>query len=212
MGKRYDEAACMEEAEKVITDDSKKTVFWVGDSIRMGACNYTKEYLSDVANLVFPEENCRFTQYTFVNLAQWRNLIADPEKVDVVFWNNGHWDIAHWGDSGESLNDIETYCKMLERLYNRFREWFPNAKVVFYTTTPMNPANVPWVNWRTNDEIIKYNNAATEALKSKDILIFDAFSLLKDKPAHFYSDYCHFTDEGFQEFGRLVADYLKTLL
>lgn len=210
--KKYDEAVCNEIVEKYDSDINKKTVFMIGDSMRMGCCEYTKNYLSDVANVFYPEDNCRYTQYTYTNLVPWANALPDWEKVDVVYWNNGHWDIAHWDNDEASLNTIEIYCDMLIRIYNKLVKMFPNAKIIFSTTTPMNPAENSWVNWRTTEEIVKFNEAAVKALKNKDVLIYDAFELLKDKPAEFYVDFCHLTEEGFDYLGKSVADFIRNIL
>lgn len=207
--KTYDEAACYEIVEKAETDFNKKTVFMLGDSMRMGACGYTQKYLSDIANVIYPEDNCRYTQYTYVNLAQWVNMLPNPNSVDAVYWNNGHWDIAHWDNSPESLNSVETYCNMLVRIYNRLKKLFPNAKIIFATTTPMNPANIEWINGRTTEEIACYNKAAIETLSKFDILFYDAFELLKDKNAEFFEDYCHLTDKGFDYLGKDIADFIR---
>lgn len=210
--KKYDEAVCNEVVNKFDLDSEKKTVFMIGDSMRMGCCENVKKYLSDVANVFYPEENCRYTQYTYVNLVPWANALPDWNDVDVVYWNNGHWDIAHWDDDGASLNSVDIYCNMLTRIYDKLRKMFPNAKIIFSTTTPMNPANIPWINWRTTEEIKEYNNAALKTLENMDVIIYDAFDLLKDKPSEFYADFCHLTDEGFDYLGKAVADFIKKLL
>ena len=58
-----------------------KNVILLGDSIRIGYCNYVKEELKDIAEVVFPDDNSRFTQYTFVNLFSWLALADNPEDI-----------------------------------------------------------------------------------------------------------------------------------
>ena len=74
----YHEEAALYVTEKISLDQNKKTIFLVGDSIRMGYCGYTKEYLKDVADVAYPDDNCRYTQYTYVGLSQWKNIFPDP--------------------------------------------------------------------------------------------------------------------------------------
>lgn len=208
----YHEEAALKNGDKVILDKNKKTIFLVGDSIRMGYCGYTEKYLKDVADVAYPDDNCRYTQYTYVCLSQWKNIFPDPSAVDCVYWNNGHWDIAHWDNDSEPLNSIDDYCKMLVRIYEKLKKLFPNAKIVFGTTTPMNPDNVAWINQRTTEEIKLYNQAAIKALEGKDIYIDDAFALFEDKPSDYYIDYCHLTEEGFELLGKHIGDFIMNIL
>ena len=165
-------------SEKI--DEEKKNVLLLGDSIRAGYCEYTKAALSDAANVKYPDDNCRNTQYTYVSLAWWKNIFENTEKVNVVYWNNGHWDIAHWGGDEKSLNSVGQYCDMLCRIAKKLRKFFPNAKIIFATTTPANPNGSVGPNPRTNEEILKYNKAAISALSEEDVEIHDVYKLLSD--------------------------------
>ena len=78
-----------------IDDNGLKNVFLIGDSIRMGYCEQLKENLKSIANVIYPIENCRNTQYTYVSLSNWIGLVKNPLKINAVYWNNGHWDISH---------------------------------------------------------------------------------------------------------------------
>lgn len=100
-----------------------KNIFLIGDSILYGAPNsdgygmHVKEKLNGKANVYAPEENCRFTQYTLRYLHEWASKV-DKEKIDVIHWNNGLWDVLRlFGD--EPLTDIETYGTMIKRIYKR---------------------------------------------------------------------------------------------
>ena len=105
-----------------------KKVFLIGDSIREGYCPTTRELLREEAEVFYPNENCRFTQYTYVCLPNWAKLAGQPEEVDLVYWNNGHWDCAHWmKEEDDSLNSPQDYARMLERVYKRIRKCFPKA-------------------------------------------------------------------------------------
>ena len=88
----------------------QNTVFLIGDSIRIRYCEYVKKELEDTAQVVYPVENCRFTQYVITNIYDWA-ASCNPDSVAVVHFNCGHWDIAHWRGEAESLNDIPTYKK-----------------------------------------------------------------------------------------------------
>ena len=94
-----------------------KNVFLIGDSIRFGATGspgyggYVKEKLKDVANVYAPDENCRFAQYTQRYLCNWKN-ITDAEKIDIVHWNNGLWDVLRL-DGDDPFTSKDFYVQTL---------------------------------------------------------------------------------------------------
>lgn len=103
-----------------------KTVFLMGDSIRMGYDRYVRDALVDEAAVYYPSENCRFAQYTLRNAHEWIEKDCQPERVDVVHWNAGLWDVLRlFGD--EPLTPIGQYASLLERIVLRLRKLCPNA-------------------------------------------------------------------------------------
>ena len=189
-----------------------KNVLLIGDSIRMGYCNTVKEELQDVAEVVFPEENCRFTQNVIVSLNKWAGM-CEREKVSLVQFNCGHWDAAHWNGEEVPLNDIPVYQENIRRIIHRLRITFPNAQIIFATTTPISPLGFSGgLNPRTTEEIIRYNEAAVAAAHEFGIAVNDLFAFTKDCPASCYRDYCHFTPEHFAVIGKHVAEYIRKRL
>ncbi len=207
--KKYDEEGSNAKVAVENYNKDKKTVFLIGDSIRMGYCGYVKEQLSDIANVYYPEDNCRFAQNILVSLGWWADLVPDREKVDIVHWNCGHWDIARWNNDPDSLNTIEEYCALLERIHKAINRLFPNATVHFATTTPMQPGAVNVKNQRTTAEIIEYNKAAVDAMNRLGVETDDLFAVAKDLPADYYTDYCHYCEDGFRLLGTKVSEYIR---
>ncbi len=196
-------------SEKCTTspDNDYKSVFLIGDSIRMGYCGKVKKLLEGKANVFYPEDNCCNTQYILALMAFWEN-ICDFSKVDLVCFNAGHWDVAHFDSDPEPLTTLDEYAKNIGRIINRIRFRFPNAKVCFVTTTPMNPNGKQGINPRNTSEIIKYNAAAQKVAKEKGVSVVDAFALMKDKGEEFFIDYCHLIDEGYD----IIAKEMVTLI
>lgn len=190
-------------------DTGKPAVLLIGDSIRMGYCQTVRNSLSDQADVYYPEENCRFSQFIFASLSSWVNLVPDPDRVVLVHWNCGHWDIAHFRGSPEPLNSLSVYRSMLQQIQKDLKKEFPNAKIVFATTTPMNPSGEQGVNIRSTQEIIQYNQAAKKIILQEGGLIDDLFDVMQDKDASWYEDYCHYTPDGFVYLGQKVADYIR---
>ncbi|MBQ3150210.1 MAG: hypothetical protein IJB86_03080 [Clostridia bacterium] len=194
---------------RFICSDEKKNIFLIGDSIRMGFCDVTREALSDEAEVFYVDDNCRNTQYVIINLFSWANLFDAPEKVDIVQFNCGHWDLAHWCEYVLPLTSETEYTRNLIMIAEMTAKLFPNAKIVFATTTPMNPNGQLNQNVRTTADIARYNDAAKKALENRNIAINDLFEITKDWDASFYADYCHFTQESNKILGNSVASELK---
>ena len=71
-----------------------KTVFLIGDSIRMGYDRFVRGVLADEAAVYYPSENCRFAQYVLRYAHEWIEKECNPACVDVVHWNAGLWDVS----------------------------------------------------------------------------------------------------------------------
>jgi len=198
--------------EKVAATDNRHAVLLIGDSIRQGYCHAAKEALSDIADVRFPADNCRCTQYTYISLQNWLGLFPE-QKPEVILWNNGHWDVAHWGGDTEPLNSIHVYVDMTLRIAKRLHKMCPNAKLIFATTTPMNPSGIVGGNPRTTAEIASYNEAVTAALAALPfVTIDDHFTFCKDWGSELFKDYCHLTTDGFTMLGHHVADTIRKAL
>lgn len=189
--------------------DVKKNVFLIGDSIRQGYCNAVRDELSSVAEVFFVNDNCRNTQYVITNLRKWANMFDDAGRVDLVQFNCGHWDIAHWCGGELSLTSEGEYDRNLRIIINMISSLFPNAKIVFATTTTMNPDGRQGVNVRTNGEISRYNAVAKAVAAEKGIAVNDLFALTVGWDSSYYKDYCHFAADANVLLGKAVAKALE---
>ena len=198
--------------KKFICNDTKKNIFLIGDSIRLGYCASARETLSDVAEVFYVDENCRNTQYVITKLHEWSNMFSDPTKVDLVQFNCGHWDVAHWRGGKHSLTSESEYARNIQIIIELIRELFPRAHIVFATTTTMNPSGQIGGNPRTTEEISRYNERAKAVAKENDLPVNDLFAVTKDWDSSYYKDYCHFTDTTNVILGRVVAETLRALL
>ena len=59
-----------------------KKIVLIGDSIRKGYDAYVQEKLAGQAQVFFPEENCRFAQYVYLNLLGWK---MDGNRIRYTF-------------------------------------------------------------------------------------------------------------------------------
>ena len=139
-------------------------------------------------------------------------MFSDPNGVDLVQFNCGHWDIAHWRGGEKSLTSEDEYARNLQMIIDMITELFPCAKIVFATTTTMNPSGQVGLNPRTNAEISRYNEIAKAVAKKNNIAINDLYAITKEWDSARYKDYCHFTDEANRILGQTVATSLKSFL
>lgn len=183
-----------------------KKIYLMGDSIRFGAVNspgygvYVKEKLNGLAEVYYPDDNCRFAQYTLRYLYDWANSV-DAENIDIVHWNNGLWDVLRL-NGDDPLTPIDVYIDFLERIYKKIGCLFPNAKIIFALSTPVIEE---WGNpefMRYNIEIEQYNDAARKLMKKLGVQVNDLYSVAAEFGENLRSDWVHYNEEG----SRLLAD------
>lgn len=170
-----------------------KKIVLIGDSIRMGYDKYVKEALSGCAEVYYPEENCRFAEYTLRFAHEWKSRGNWPDGIDLVHWNAGLWDVCEmFGD--EPLTPIEFYKNLIKRIDKRLRLIFPGAKLVFATSTAVREEKYGPSFKRHNSVIETYNAAAKEALSDTDTVIDDLYSVTYGCPEECCSDMTHFNN------------------
>ena len=178
-----------------------KNILLIGDSIRFGAPPNSPGYgvlvqekLKDVANVYRIDDNCRFVQYTLRYLWDWARQV-DADSIDVIHWNNGLWDVLRLhGD--EPLNPCDIYVDTLERIYHMLQKLFPNAKIIFATSTAVIEAKADPTFFRKNADIEAYNQAAIERLAPLGVEINDLYAITKDFDDSLHSDWVHFNAQG----------------
>ncbi len=182
----------------------KKKIVLMGDSIRMGYDKYVKEALSEVAEVYYPGENCRFAEYVLRYAETWKNEFGVDGDVDLVHWNAGLWDVLElYGD--EPLTTKDYYANVIPRIHRRLRMLYPKAKIVFATSTSVNEAIASKDFYRHNSTIEEYNAIAVSALAGTDTVINDLYALTAALPLEYHSDFVHFyTDGGTEAIGGKV--------
>lgn len=185
--------------------DTLPNIFLIGDSIRKGYCKTVKAELEGKAEVFYVDDNCRSTQYVIFSLRKWAAMFSDKMKVDIVHFNCGHWDMAHFSGCPESLTGEEEYARNIGKIIFLLRQLFPNAKIIFATTTPMNPNGKVGVNPRYNYEVERYNALAADVCRKEGIEINDIHAFTREWGEEYFQDYCHLTKEAFAELGSEVA-------
>lgn len=195
-----------------LTYDRQKTgILLIGDSIRLGYCSTVREQLADAANVFYPAENCRNSQYVITKLYAWSKEYP-ADEIKLIQFNCGHWDVAHWNGYETSLTSPDEYRRNIQMIICLLRKFFPNAKLVFATTTAMNPLGSVGVNPRNNKEIALYNSIAVKVAEESGVVINDLNGITSTYGAEMFRDYCHLTEAGFEELGKAVAGFLRKML
>ena len=201
--------------EDVASGPAQKTsdlpeILLIGDSVRQLYSPHVAAALKGRAEVKWPNGNCQNSQYILTNLARWRGLVASPK---VVQFNCGHWDAAHWDGDGESLTSVEEYARNVRKIIHRIRRDWPEAKIVFATTTPMNPDGKIKMgkNPRTTESIRIYNAAAVKVAQEEGVVVNDLFALAQKWSSVHYTDYCHFGKMASKVLGRKVAEKLANV-
>ena len=199
-----------------------KKILLIGDSIRMGYCRFVRELMQGEAEVFYPEDNCRFAQYTLRGLQDWQAQLGLWNGVDLIHWNNGLWDAGHLGigataeaealtiDTGTGLHRYEKdpltppeiYAYFIHRIAIRMKTLFPAAGIIFADSTPVVEEQCPEALSRNNAEIRQYNSLAREALREIPGITFnDLHTFARNNAAHLHSDWVHFNEAG----SRLLA-------
>lgn len=185
-----------------------KNIFLIGDSIRVGAPGspgygiYVKKKLEGRANVYAPTENCGLAQNTLRYLHEWAKPY-EGQKIDIVHWNNGLWDLLRINGDGP-ITPLDMYLSLLERIYNRIRQLFPEAKVIFALTTTVAEEIADPNFTRYNSEINQYNEAAAKLMLRLGADIDDLYSVAKEFDMSMRVDWVHFSDEGSE----ILADHV----
>ena len=189
-----------------------RKIVLIGDSIRMGYDKYVKNALQGVAEVYYPNENCRFAENVLRFAHEWKRNGQWPDDVDLVHWNAGLWDALElFGD--EPLTSLSYYGEAIARIHKRLRMLFPKAKIVFATSTTVLEHKCSADFCRHNTTIEKYNQTAIRALSQTDTIINDLYEITKDCPEEYHSDAVHYyTDAGTELIGKKVLDVIKSTI
>ena len=188
-----------------------KNLLLIGDSIRVGYDKSVKKSLEGRANVLFPEENCRFASYLLRNFHEY---LADVggENIDVIHWNAGLWDCLRLFEE-EPHTPIEMYAYYIERLCIRIKKLCPNAKVIFATSTKVLSEKMNTNFKRFNEEIEKYNEVAVAVVKKYEFKVNDLYALSESLPESAHSDPVHYyTPVGTEAFAKQVLSFVASEL
>lgn len=190
------------------TQKMRKKILLLGDSIRMGYQPYVQDLLRDEAEVWGPDENCAYALYTATRLQAWLKQFGVP---DLVHWNNGLHDLGYNSRRGPVQFSTGDYVSNLEEILKQLQA--TGAKIIWATTTPVSkiPAQIPYWSF-DNEDIKKYNAAASEFAMRRNLIINDLYALLNGQEQYFSEDRIHLNPEGLNVLAQQVASVLRSNL
>lgn len=157
----------------------------------MGYAPYVKRALEGIADVYWPEENCKFAAYTYYALGDWEAELRIGEDLDVVHWNVGLHDVIRFTGE-EPVSTPEIYGYYVDRICRHIPVYYPNAKQIFATSTPIREElHGYWID-RKNEDIRRINEIAVETVKKYGIEINDLYGVIASAPIEVFSDKSHF--------------------
>ncbi len=184
-----------------------KNSLLIGDSIRMGYDKSVKKTLEGKANVIFPDENCRFASYVLRHFHEYLNDIKG-EDIDVIHWNAGLWDCLRLFEE-EPQTPIDVYAYYIERICLRIKKICPNARVIFATSTKVLSEKMSKDFKRYNEEIEKYNETAVKIVGKYGFKVNDLYALSVTLPEEVHSDAVHYyTPAGTEAFTNQVLSFV----
>ena len=186
-----------------------KKILLIGDSIRKGYDKYVRSAFEGIAEVYYPDDNCRFASYILRHIADWKDELGCGDDVDLVHWNAGLWDDLVLLD-GKNHTPIEAYRENVGRVCDIIEILFPKAKMIFATSTPVLEKGFGAYHFkRYNRDTEMYNSAASEIVLQHGGIINDLYDKLDGTPSEYHSDQTHYyTKEGT----RLITDQVTACI
>lgn len=200
----------------------KPRVLLLGDSISMGYTPVVQKLLAGEMTVLRPVnkagkmENCSGTTSGVANIDRW--LQIEGGKWDVIHFNWGLHDLKHVKPDGQGSElaadppqaTVEVYESQLRQIVAKLKA--TGAKLIFATTTPV-PSEAMKV-YRTNADVIRYNEAALRVMKEAGIVVNDlyAFALPQMKALQIQPANVHFTPQGSEALGAEVVKAIRAAL
>ncbi|MDE3740950.1 SGNH/GDSL hydrolase family protein [Maribacter polysaccharolyticus] len=191
-------------------------VLLYGDSISIGYTPAVRKSLEEKATVFRLYKNGGSSQQFIPNMDKMNATMFQPYlrkgwnfKWDLIHFNVGLHDLKylsgkHLDKNGEQVSSIGVYKENLDKICKYLKSNYPEAKLVFATTTPV-PENAKG---RYSGDSIKFNTAAREVLEQyPEIEINDlyAFTLPQRKAWAQEPGNVHYNELGSTEQGKEVA-------
>lgn len=207
-----------------------KTVFLVGDSIRIGYQDRVRDLLGEDYTVYTVDENCRYTKFTLWGMFSWTEGLG-IQHFDLIHWNTGIWDLHRATADGEIFTSLEDYVKENKRLYIQMKSYSDNlvwATIIpggrqlddqvksnaLINTDATHPKVFLCADQKTwNNDVQRYNEAARKMYESNGVAINDLYAAVAGNTDLYISeDGIHPTPVGYEVLAQQTAAIIRQRL
>ncbi len=201
---------------------SLPNVFIYGDSISIHYTEYVRASLEGKASVYRLHKNGNSSDKFIRNMETFKETMFQPNleggwdfSWDVIHFNVGLHDFKYMVGkkrdkvNGTQVSPPEVYKENLEKIIAYLKTNYPNAKLIFATTTPVPDGEAG----RIEGDAIRYNELALKVLeKHKDIIVNDLYTVsVPVQKEHSQGD-VHYKPEGSRIQGIEVAKVIANTL
>ena len=188
-------------------------VLLIGDSISMRYTVDVRQKLAGIANVYRAPDNCRSTLQTLDALDTYLGKI----DWDVIHFNWGIHDLTHLGLDGKATPPpagnhqvpLKIYCTNMGKLIARLKR--TGARLIWAATTPVS-SKAEKAGFRRDRDVLGYNDAALDVVRSRGIVINDLYALTKPKAEELFPDGVHPNGKGGRILAKAVTSTIRVQL
>jgi len=191
----------------VEADPKLPNVLIMGGSNSMYYTVGVRNNLEGIANVFRAPDNCRSTRHTLKDI----EIFLGDVRWDVICFNWGMHDLTCKNEAGKAAAPpegkhqvpLDEYRQNLQTLAHRLKR--TEAKLIWATTLPVGSRHES-KGFRRDSDVVVYNAAAAEIMKSEGVTVSDLYTLVKPRAEELLSnDGIHFAAEGRAVLAEAVA-------
>jgi len=172
-------------------------VLLIGDSI---SCGYGPVVIKHLEGKVHIDRMANSRGVHDPILFREISIALDDFAYKVIHFNNG-LHARHLSDE-EYIEGLEIYIRLIE-------EHSQGAKLIWASSTPIRTTVKGYpLDEKLNGMVLRRNAAAAKIMEAHKIPINDLYSVVVGKPEFSAGDGYHYTQEGYQSLGKVVAEQI----
>lgn len=183
-------------------------ILFLGDSISKGYREHILKKCAGKIDVYYPNEITTFSTHMLRYIQEYAEKLFIGTNIAMVYFNAGLWDVLRI-NGDDPLVSIGEYERNLKKIVYRLRYVFPNAKLVFATTTPVREELATFDFSRLNSDIEMYNAVACRVMDREHIAVHDLNKFAVQSLSGQYIDFTHFTEDGYITIAEEIIQYIN---
>lgn len=186
-------------------------ILMLGDDISKGYREIIRNIMCDKNDIIYPEQTMTCSTHMFFSMQKVAEQLSIGTNIDIVYFNTGLGDVIRI--SGEdSLVSLGEYKHNLQKIVGRLQLLFPNAKLIFATTTPVKEELSQFDFNICNKDIQLYNEAACRIMFENHIMVHDLNSIVIkhiSENKNVYEDFTNLAEEEYDRIAYVIDSFLN---